>query len=367
MVERSPGHWRLQVMGDPDPVNGDKQRLSRTFIGTRTEAREELQRLVVAAGAGLQGGSTTTVAALLEQFVTTAQVSPTTAQDWRSVINHHLIPELGDLPLWRLNARDCDRLYRKMASTGLGQWRVRNAHVVLHRSFAQAVCWGWIPRNPVSAANRPEVARTVIVPPTPEQVRMLLRSAERADQELACWLHVAVATGARRGEICALRWGDIDWERATVRIERSVSVTKQAGVTVKSTKTGGVRLVSITKQSVQALQCHRDRANGRAVECRRPVGRDDQVFTRDPRSRQPIRPELITRRWERLRKANDLDHVRIHDIRHFVATELQVSPPGSTPVPSRIGSATPVPLPPSTSIGRSCQPETATPPTISRP
>jgi len=167
--------------------------------------------------------------------------------------------------------------------------------VVLHRSFAQAVCWGWIPRNPVSAANRPEVARTVIVPPTPEQVRMLLRSAERADQELACWLHVAVATGARRGEICALRWGDIDWERATVRIERSVSVTKQAGVTSsRQDRRSATRVDNQAVGSGVAVPSGPRQWEGCRVPP--PVGRDDQVFTGTP-SRQPIRPELITRRW----------------------------------------------------------------------
>lgn len=127
---------------------------------------------------------------------------------------------------------------------------------MLHRAFAQAVLWGWLPRNPVSAANRPEVSRTVIVPPTREQVRVLLKAAERSDQELACWLQVALATGARRhrGEICALRWGDVDLEAATVRIERSVSVTKQAGITIKSTKTGGVPDQKITRLELPAIR-----------------------------------------------------------------------------------------------------------------
>jgi hypothetical protein len=101
--------------------------------------------MVVATGAGLQGGSTTTVSVLLEQFMTTAYLSATTAQDWQSVIARHLVPALGPIPLWKLTARDCDQLYSRMAAAGLGPWRVRCAHVVLHRAFAQAVRWGWLP------------------------------------------------------------------------------------------------------------------------------------------------------------------------------------------------------------------------------
>src|SRR5439155_1367603 len=106
MTQRDQGRWRLQVTGDPDPLTGRRRRLSRTVEGTRSEARQALQRLVVEAGAGLVGGATSTVATLLEAFMTTATLAPTTRQDWESVIAHHLLPSLGDLPLWKLTARD---------------------------------------------------------------------------------------------------------------------------------------------------------------------------------------------------------------------------------------------------------------------
>jgi integrase len=321
--------------------------------------------MVVETGAGLQGGSSTTVRVLLEQFMTTAKLSATTTQDWWSVINHHLVPGLGDIALWKLTARDCDQLYTKMAAAGLGSWRVRCAHVVLHRAFAQAVRWGWLSRNPVSAATRPEVPRTVITPPNTAQIRRMLSAAEDNDQLLACWLHVAVATGARRGEICALRWGDVDVERATVRIERSVAATKQAGIAFKSTKTGGVRLVSLTSQALSALRRHRDLTERRAVPVRRQVEPADLIFTNDPYGQRPLRPELITRRWERLRQSTGLGHVRIHDIRHFVATELLTSGIDVRTVSNRLGHA--VHPPRLTSTGPGCPPETATPRSTSKP
>jgi integrase len=253
--------------------------------------------MVVATGAGLQGGSKTTVRVLLGQFMAAARLSATTAQDWQSVIDHHLVPELGDILLWKLTARDCDQLYARMTAGGLGPWRVRCAHVVLHRAFAQAVRWGWLPRNPVSAATRPAAPRTVIVPPSPAQIRVMLAAAERTDPVLACWLQVAVATGARRGEICALRWGDIDLEQATVRIERSVAATKQAGIAFKSTKTGGVRLVSLTSQALSALRLHRELAQRRAVH----IGRHLRHF---------VATELLTSGIDVRTVSNRLGHAR---------------------------------------------------------
>jgi len=80
----------------------------------------------------------------------------------------------------------------------------------LHRAVAQAVRWGRIPRNPVSSATRPEVPRSTVTPPNIDEVRALLALAQKTDPKLSCWLDIATGSGARRGEVCALRWSDID-------------------------------------------------------------------------------------------------------------------------------------------------------------
>jgi integrase len=117
------------------------------------------------------------------------------------VTERHLKPALGHMPLWKLTSRDCDQLYARMKAAGLGQSRVRCAHVVLYRAVAQAVRWGWLVRNPVSNATRPPVARVTITPPGIDDIRAALASSRKADVELWCWLQVAIASGARRGEV----------------------------------------------------------------------------------------------------------------------------------------------------------------------
>lgn len=155
------------------------------------------------------------------------------------------------------------------------------------------------------------------------------------DGHLACWLQVAVATGARRGEICALRWGDIDFDDRAVRIERSVSATKAEGLIVKTTKTGGVRRVSLTAQAIAALSAQRaDTAAELGA-----ADADRYVFTSDPSGNRPWRPELVTRRWERIRCTAGLAGVRVHDLRHYVATELLTAGIDARTVAHRLGHA----------------------------
>ena len=143
LTQRGPALWRLQVTsnGDrgPGAEPGAKRRLSRTFRGSKAEALAALHRLIVEAGCDLHGGSTATVAVLLAQFMATASLAPTTRADWQCVVDNQLVPALGDIPLWRLTARDCDELYSALKDDGLGPSRVRCAHVVLHRDVTMTI------------------------------------------------------------------------------------------------------------------------------------------------------------------------------------------------------------------------------------
>jgi integrase len=295
--------------------------------------------MVVDAGGGLYGGGRVTLGDLLDQFLASATLGPTTRADWVSVTERHLKPALGEMPLWKLTSRDCDQLYARMKAAGLGQSRVRCAHVVLHRAVAQAVRWGWLVRNPVSNATRPPVARVTISPPGIDDVRAALAASREADIELWCWLQVAIASGARRGEVCALRWCDVDLDKRFVRIERSVSATAGAGVVIKSTKTGKPRVVSLTTQAVEALVERKAQAVRTAAAAGRDLEESDLVFAIDQFGERPWRPDMVTGRWTRLRKEIGLSHVRIHGLRHFVATELLTAGIDLRTVANRLGHA----------------------------
>jgi integrase len=339
MIDRGSGRWRLQVAVDPDLVTGERRRLSRTIRGTRFEAKNALQRMVVDAGAGLYGGGRVTLGDLLDQFLASATLGATTRADWLSVTERHLKPALGEMPLWKLTSRDCDQLYARMKAADLGQSRVRCAHVVLHRAVAQAVRWGWLARNPVSNASRPPVARVTVTPPGVDDMRTALAASYKADPELWCWLQVAIASGARRGEVCALRWCDVELDKRVVRIERSVSATASTGVVIKSTKTGKPRVVSLTTQAVAAL-LERRRASARTASAAgRDLDESELIFATDRLGQRPWRPDMVTGRWTRLREEIGLSHVRLHDLRHFVATELLTAGIDLRTVANRLGHA----------------------------
>ena len=139
-----------------------------------------------------------------------------------------IYPEFGDLPITQLTPRMLDEWYRKLA-TGEGRDRklkatsIRRHHAILSSSLSQAVRWGWIERNPAERSQPPSMERVELQVPTPDEVRRLLAAAQARGPNWGMLLSLAVLTGGRRGELCGLRW--IDVEGDTLRFRRSLYQT----------------------------------------------------------------------------------------------------------------------------------------------
>jgi len=135
---------------------------------------------------------------------------------------------------------------------------------------------------------------------------------------------VAAATGARRSELLALRWSDVDEASARMSISRGL-VNGPNGLVVKDTKTHGVRRVALDPKTAEVLAEHRRRAEKAAVTCGAVMAPDAYVFSHEPDSSAPWRPDSTTRAFRLLVERAGTPHVRLHDLRHYVATRLQMS------------------------------------------
>lgn len=111
---------------------------------------------------------------------------------------------------------DLDQLYTELVGRGLSSRTVRICHTVMRQSLEQARKWGLIARSPAVDASPPPQRHKEVNPPTVTQVLELLAAAQNEDTDFATYLRVLVATGCRRGEACALRWSDVDFDRAEV-------------------------------------------------------------------------------------------------------------------------------------------------------
>ena len=338
--------WQLIVAAGRDPVTGRKRYVSRTVRGPKREAQAVLNRLLVEVGDGAHQGTDATVGELLERWLAVASPdwSPKTVLETRRFFDRLLLPRFGALPLRKLTTAPIDRFYAELRTSGgvggrpLAPASVRRIHVVLRRGLQQGVKWGLINVNPAANTTLPRIPRVDIHPPSPAEVAGLIRLATEDEPELGTFLRMAAATGARRGEICALRWADVDLEVGTVVIARSI-IQGGAGLVEKETKTHGIRRIALDRGTLDELEEHHRRSVELAGAFGVTFGTGAFVFSMQPDRSTPWRPDLVTSRFIRLRTKAGLPNVRLHDLRHYVATRLIGSGVSVRTVSGRLGHA----------------------------
>jgi integrase len=193
-------------------------------------------------------------------------------------------------------------------------------HALIGAALHQAEKWDLVDRNVSSRATPPPVQAPDIEAPDPAEVRKIITAAEAVEPGLGAMLLVAALTGARRGELCALRWSDVDWTGHTLSIARSVYETAGGGWAEKSTKSHQARRISLDDTGLDLLRRHRHQVDALAAELGVTVAADGFIFSRSPAGLEPIRPDLLTRFTIRVAKAAGVS-THLHALRHFAATQ----------------------------------------------
>jgi integrase len=321
---RGPNSWQLRVYAGIDASSGRKRWVTRTVRGSEREARRALKRFLEDAdNARVYSGSVTD---LLDRWFAAASTdwSASTIRETRSLIEHHLKLHLGHLSVAKLTTADIDDFYAYLRRAGgrdaapLAPGTVHRVHVVLHRALQQAVRWEWVWTNPAANASPPRYVPPEIRPPTAEEVRELIAAASSTYPALGVFFLLAATTGARRGELLALRWCDVDLAAGALCFQRSL-VEGDHGPVLAPTKTRRTHRVALDEASKATLSQLYEDAVATLGESFDP-GRF--VFPRLADGSEPWRPNWVTKSFIRARKAAGLPHFRLHDLRHFMATEM---------------------------------------------
>ena len=347
-IHRRGPSWELRVYVGRDPVTGKKKYATRSVRGTRADAERVLRDMVTAAERGTAGLADATFAELCDAWLSAVEsrLAPNTVVETRRILDRHLLPALGAIPLRRLRSQHFDDLYSHLSSHGRGDGKplsgdtVRRVHGVARRALNIAVRWGWISTNPAASLTPPRELRRPIRPPRPADVTRLLRAARAGNPALATFVLVAATTGARRGELCGLRWDDLDVDDATLHIGRAIVIVADNPVEMP-TKTRRFRHIALDPVTVAELDIHHQRLQRTAADAQVLLDPNGFVFSTDPAGRRPWRPDSTTRAFRRLARQAGLDTVRLHDLRHYVATRLLTAGVDVRTVAGRLGHAHP--------------------------
>ncbi len=159
---------------------------------------------------------------------------------------------------------------------------------------------------------------------------------ELLDRCFATYLPVLAATGCRRSEALALGWGDIGWKASELTIARALT-TAADGILEKDTKTHQVRRLTLDRGTVSSLRAYRKLADKRVRECQAHVDEGGFVFSSDLEGQRPWRPDVVTNRFGRLCRTAGIEGVRLHDLRHYVATNLGAAGTPLATICARLG------------------------------
>lgn len=198
----------------------------------------------------------------------------------------------------------------------LSRGSVLRVHGVLHRALAQAVRWEWIWSNPAATASPPRLEPPEMRPPSPQEMVRLLNHVATDQPLVHLFLVLAATSGARRGQLLALRCKDVDFEHGSLSFQRAL-VEGPNGPVLAPTKTRRCHRVALDRYSNSLLI---EQADQRASKG--GLNHDAFIFSSHPLGLEPWKPNWVTKTFVRARRTAGLDHFRLHDLRHFMATQM---------------------------------------------
>jgi integrase len=329
--------WELRVYLGRDET-GRVRHLHRRFQGTKRQAERALARLSLE-----NDGTSSQVDAerpvwnertTINDAITSwskngwEDLSPTTVRHYEQLWERYIRSTIGRRRIADLSPYDVERYFRSLKANGAGRTTLRHIRGILHRACRLAVKWSShrLP-NPIADTELPtfklEERREPVRSPSPKEVCTLMVAAHEHDQLLGLFVRVVTATGMRRGEACAIRWSDVDFDDLTICVDESV-VSGRGSATVKAPKTrASIRTLAIDDKTVQALQRFQEHQIALAQACGLTLSNDGFVFSYEPGGLIPPHPDSLSHSFAAVRKnAGVAPDIHLHSLRHFHATVL---------------------------------------------
>ena len=242
-----------------------------------------------------------------------------TIEGYRCMAEHQIKRFIGNKQLSSLTTADVQRFYNKVKKEGrakshplygyeLSNTMVRKVHMLLHQALDVAVKERLIVRNPTDGTTIPKKTTTEKQVLDDGQLERFME----AIKEEPYWndfFYVEVMTGLRRGEICGIKWSDINFAEGTLSVTRSVGTKAGGGVSIGETKTGaGVRTITMPPSVATLLQAKQADAVS------------EWVFPHYTNPSDPLHPSSAYKKLKTILKKIELPMMRFHDLRHTFAT-----------------------------------------------
>jgi integrase len=248
----------------------------------------------------------------------------------------HCLGGRGEVHCRTSGEHRCDERCRPHVCRPLGATTVRHMHFIISGAYRRAVRWKWVSISPVTQTGPPAAPVPNPKPPSAGDAARIVNEAW-VDPDWGTLVWVAMTTGVRRGELCALRWShvELDPERAVLWLRRAISHSAEGWIE-GDLKTHQQRRVALDPETAAMLTEHRDRCQARAAALDLSLDKDAFVFSPQPDGSRFLAPSSLTQRYDRLAKRLDVE-TTFHKLRHYSATELIAAGVDVRTVAGRLG------------------------------
>ena len=245
------------------------------------------------------------------------QIEETTAYGYRGMIENYLKPQLGEIRLQKLTARDIQQYYTwLMDEKELSPNTVIKHHNLLTNTLNAAERQEYITKNPMRAVSPPKKRQREAKFYTPEQLGILLDKAVGTRLELPVF--ICAYLGLRRGELCGLRWSDVDLEHKTITIENTRTQAGKKEIE-KGTKTASsTRTLYLPDTLCDMLKAAKEHQQACRAEYKNAYDDNDYVVVME--DGRPFRPNYLSELFGKFLADNDLPKIVLHELRHTFAS-----------------------------------------------
>lgn len=300
------GRWSFRISAGFDPMTKKRRQVNGGTYATKREAQQARNAAAVKIDQGkILTPSKLTYAEYLPKWLerharTERGLRPTTVENYRRYIDQDIAPSaLGAMKLVDIRRRHINAFIDQLLAAGRGAVTVRRIVAVVQGSLRAAAAEETIEDNPATLLRLPLVDKRDIEAWEPEQVGHFLDVA--GEHRLGALFEVAIFTGLRRGELLALTWDDID-------------LTRRELVVRESKTDAGRRRVALDDRTVGAIVAWQI-AQGAEKQAWGPAYDDTGVvFTYE--DGRPLKPQYVTRLFDKLRIKAGLPHMTFHGQRH---------------------------------------------------
>lgn len=298
-----------------------------------------------------------TLGSLLDAWLTSIKpdVRAGTYHNYEQYVRDHFKPALGRVKLTELRPVKIQQFLATKRTDGrirpigkgedaarpLTARTVRHLYVVLNTALRWGLRKGFLTVNPCDRVDAPRVEKDEVKPLSAEHTGKLLATASDAGDPLAALWELAALTGARKGELLAIRWADLDLESGTVHIRRTQVSTKNGEGIYNAPKTArSRRALDLAADVVASLRAHHDRQSWDRQKLGEDYADHDLVFATSLGT--PLDQGNVTRAFKRALKAAGLSEMtKFHHLRHGAATMMLGAGEAVTTVSEYLGHSSP--------------------------